>query len=407
MYFRNIGLTYIHYCLLRNPVLAVPTAVMGAQLSGRSSAVYIALLDILRAVGAQNVAEWQSPSATSQTSAYRHSKLCQSLGENKKNKVWRKKSHVIISIACERFKKLSFSFHSKYINILVFPQQQEGVWNMLGFAVGLVESISPIQPLYLLSLHIMWHLSIILISLQYLELTSFFHLHQWRPHPTIPGPPGFFAIQGCIYHCLQPNHQNSAVHCLLYDSFMHNMVTFQELDQALPLHQIDALRDALLAYNPFAGGPFHLSVLDATLCPNTYLTLEDMGTATKIVAVMNYENTTQSEVKAQWLIVIRWDGSNQTISTISCFCEPLAYPLLFPHGTLRWGIYRTNNHFSIHGGEESGEMESDVPTHQIMHYHALMLREPQFKIFGWLTNEYAIDMFTQILRLNWDRKSVV
>ena len=81
MYFQNIDLTYIHYCLLQNPVLAVPTAVMGAQPSGT---IYIAALEILRAVGA---VEWPSSSATSQTSAYRHSKLCQSLGENKKNKV--------------------------------------------------------------------------------------------------------------------------------------------------------------------------------------------------------------------------------------------------------------------------------------------------------------------------------
>ena len=81
MYFQNIDLTYIHYCLLQNPVLAVPTAVMGAQPSGT---IYIAALEILRAVGA---VEWPSSSATSQTTAYRHSKLCQSLGKNKKNKV--------------------------------------------------------------------------------------------------------------------------------------------------------------------------------------------------------------------------------------------------------------------------------------------------------------------------------
>ena len=37
----NICFTYIHYCLLRNPVLAAPTAVMGAQPSGRHSTIYI------------------------------------------------------------------------------------------------------------------------------------------------------------------------------------------------------------------------------------------------------------------------------------------------------------------------------------------------------------------------------
>ena len=63
MCFQNIDLTYIHYCLLRNPVLAAPTAVMGAQPSG---IIYIAVLEICG----------PSSSATSQTSAYCHSKLC-------------------------------------------------------------------------------------------------------------------------------------------------------------------------------------------------------------------------------------------------------------------------------------------------------------------------------------------
>ena len=50
-------------------------------------------------------------------------------------------------------------------------------------------------------------------------------------------------------------------------------------------------------------------------------------------------------------------------------------------------------------------MASDVPTRQIMHYRAHLLREPRFKIFGRLTNEYAIDMFTRNLetRLNYIR----
>lgn len=55
--------------------------------------------------------------------------------------------------------------------------------------------------------------------------------------------------------------------------------------------------------------------------------------------------------------------------------------------------------------EETSEISSDVPTRQIMHYRARMLREPRFQIFGRLTNEYAIDMFTRNLetRLNYIR----
>jgi hypothetical protein len=186
---------------------------------------------------------------------------------------------------------------------------------------------------------------------------------------------------------------------------MRNMVPFEDLAGILPPNWIDALRNALLAYNPLVGGLFHLSILDAQVCPNAHLTLEDTGTATEIAAVMNYENTTQSEVKARKIMVIRRDGANQSISTISRLWEPLAYPLLFPHGTLGWGIYGGHDDFGLDRTEESREIASDLPTRQIMHYRARMLREPRFQIFGRLTNEYAIDMFTRNLetRLNYIR----
>jgi hypothetical protein len=183
------------------------------------------------------------------------------------------------------------------------------------------------------------------------------------------------------------------------------MAPFRDYAETLPSNWIDALRNALLIYNPLVGGLFHLNILDATICPNAQLTLEDTGTATEIAAVMNYENTTQSEVKARRMMVICRDGENQSISTISRLWEPLAYPLLFPHATLGWGVYGAQTDININMGEESGEMASDVPTRQIMHYRARMLREPRFRIFGRLTSEYAIDMFTRNLetRLNYIR----
>ena len=186
---------------------------------------------------------------------------------------------------------------------------------------------------------------------------------------------------------------------------MRNMAPFEHLAQTLPPNWVDSLRNALLAFNPLVGGLFHLSILDARLCPSAHLTLEDTGATTEIAAVMNYENTTQSEVKARRMIVIRRDGGNQSISTISRLWEPLAYPLLFPHATLGWGIYGTQHDFRLNGADETNEMASDVPTRQIMHYRARMLREPRFQIFGRLTNEYAIDMFTRNLetRLNYIR----
>src|ERR1700683_299864 len=64
----------------------------------------------------------------------------------------------------------------------------------------------------------------------------FIRMETTHPFPTVPGPPGFLAIQGHIYHHLQPSHQNSAIHWLLYDSFMCNMVPFEDLADTLLLN---------------------------------------------------------------------------------------------------------------------------------------------------------------------------
>jgi hypothetical protein len=40
---------------------------------------------------------------------------------------------------------------------------------------------------------------------------SFASLESTHPFPKFDGPPGFLAIQGCIYYHVQPNHHNSAM----------------------------------------------------------------------------------------------------------------------------------------------------------------------------------------------------
>ena len=40
---------------------------------------------------------------------------------------------------------------------------------------------------------------------------SFASLETTHPFPSISGPPGFLAIQGCVYHCIRPTHANSAI----------------------------------------------------------------------------------------------------------------------------------------------------------------------------------------------------
>ena len=82
----------------------------------------------------------------------------------------------------------------------------------------------------------------------------------------------------------------------------------------------------------------------------------------------------------------------------------MAYPLLFPHGTLGWGLRPlVRDPFSI----ILDGADSDTPTTQIWHYRARLLREPRFSIFGRLTNEYVVDMFSRELdsRLGYIRSN--
>ena len=73
----------------------------------------------------------------------------------------------------------------------------------------------------------------------------------------------------------------------------------------------------------------------------------------------------------------------------------MAYPLLFPHGTLGWGLRPSAPRSSL--TIELDDTESDVPTTQIWHYRAQLLHEPRFSNFRRLTNEYVVNMFTREL----------
>lgn len=123
------------------------------------------------------------------------------------------------------------------------------------------------------------------------------------------------------------------------------------------------------------------------------IVVQDSGCA-EIAAVMCYENTLRSQVSPRSLLISTTDNRTQSIPTVSRLWEPMAYPLLFPHGTLGWGLQPSGRGplaISLDGAE------SDAPTTQIWHYRARLLREPRFSIFGWLTNEYVVDMFSREL----------
>ena len=233
---------------------------------------------------------------------------------------------------------------------------------------------------------------------------SFASLETTHAFPDIAGPPGFVAIQGKIYHRIRPTHQNSAVRWLLHDGFMMNTAPHQDSDWASALPEVwkCAFREALLRVNPFVTALRNLSALDSHECPHAHLVLDDTGSTAEIAAIMSYDNTTQSQIKSRRWTISRTGGTIQSIPTISRLWEPLAYPLLFPNATLGWGIVGSGRDIRH---DVPSDPTADRPTTQMWHYRARLLREPRFQIFGRLTNEYIVDMFTCDLetRLNYIR----
>lgn len=200
--------------------------------------------------------------------------------------------------------------------------------------------------------------------------------------PDVGAAEAFLAIQGRIYHCVRPSATNSTVRWLLYDGFMDN-VPHSQWAAKLPPSWIDAVRNALCRVNPFVKALQQLSLLSAWV-PTATLILHDAGVA-EVAAIMSYDNTSSGEAAARQLVVCPISRQAQSVSTISRLWEPLSYPLLFPHGTLGWGVMGSGGEFS----HELLDAEYDHPTMQMWHYRARLLREPWFEIFGRLCNEYG------------------
>ena len=107
----------------------------------------------------------------------------------------------------------------------------------------------------------------------------------------------------------------------------------------------------------------------------------------------------QCEVHSHHIIIMRTSGSEQYIPTHSCLWEPLSYSLLFPYGTLGWGKQGSLADILETTYEQGFTNGFDRTSSQMWHYHSYPLHNNQFQVFGCLTNEYIVNMFSQNLKL--------
>ena len=225
-------------------------------------------------------------------------------------------------------------------------------------------------------------------------------LETTHPFPSLCGGPAFFAVQGKIYHRIRPSHPNSCIRWLLYDGFMAKKCPFQEWATQLPPSWISSVKKALKRHNPFVRQIRFLSQ-NIPRCPSASLHLYDSGAA-EVAALINNDNTTATRIHTRSLRICTAENQVQYVPVTSRLWEPLAYPLLFPHGTLGWGIAPTSNPDSQ---QHTNHIDADVTTTQMWYYRSRILRDHRFQLFGRLANEYIVDMFSRNLetRLHYIR----
>ena len=213
-----------------------------------------------------------------------------------------------------------------------------------------------------------------------------------------PGNPSFVVVAGRIYHRIRMRPQDdTTIRWMLYDGFEDSSIPHHTQARDIPSSWIRTVRTSLTQHNPFASSVLflrNLQLQQPLQFGNASIIVQDSGCA-EIAAVMCYENTLRSAVSPRSLLISTADNRTQSISVVSRLWEPMAYPLLFPHGTLGWGLRPSSARDPLAITLDSAE--SDAPTTQIWHYRARLLREPRFSIFGRLTNEYVVNMFSREL----------
>jgi hypothetical protein len=109
----------------------------------------------------------------------------------------------------------------------------------------------------------------------------------------------------------------------------------------------------------------------------TALELADVAPTSDFAAIMHASDSIHVCPRS----IVIWHNSDDDLSFIPRFnrhYEPLQYPLLFPHGTLGWGLL----------SDEQGHLHKVLPLTQWQWYKNLLLTDNCFLCFGHLTSEY-------------------
>ncbi|CAG8840893.1 36230_t:CDS:1, partial [Racocetra persica] len=184
-------------------------------------------------------------------------------------------------------------------------------------------------------------------------------------------PPSSVCITGRTYHRILPaNVPNHSIHWYLYDEQERYLTA---LNRGVPDTWVSAVQSMLTRINPYVHS---LQMLQ----DNSYTTLLELreNTSTGEIAAIIHANNTVNLSPRSIIIWRQSDTAPKFINILSSQYEPLQYPLLFPHGTPGW---HANNSYNLS---------------QIDWYCCHLLHEQRFLVFGRLTSEYLVDMYSRV-----------
>ncbi|KAF8577902.1 hypothetical protein K439DRAFT_1621784 [Ramaria rubella] len=121
--------------------------------------------------------------------------------------------------------------------------------------------------------------------------------------PVFNGPPGYFAVEGKVFHRVRSTHENSAVRWLLYDGFMHSFAPHQRWIDVLPTQWVDAMKDVMLRINPFASRLRQLSLVYSFGFPQARLVLNEDDVANELLLYLIQIHPNYKFKAGRWSLV--------------------------------------------------------------------------------------------------------
>ncbi|KIJ40641.1 hypothetical protein M422DRAFT_109402, partial [Sphaerobolus stellatus SS14] len=156
----------------------------------------------------------------------------------------------------------------------------------------------------------------------------------------------------------------------------------------LPNYWIRNVRADLMDVNPYVR---HLRLFhQVNEGIPTAIELTEASSNGDFAAVIHAGNTTNVQPRS----ILIWRNSDDEPSFMSIYSwhyEPLQFPLLFPHGTLGWGLPNSAANLNLDADDENV-----LGFTQMQWYRNLLLTDDRFLRLGRLTSEYLCDMYSRI-----------